>query len=267
MRFNHSGNTRRKLVRFTAVAACAAALSIFMGCGGGGGGGVTSENAINQINKAAFTDDAIVLAQRITSGPWIPTSVTSAFDQDLAKIRVKYAQLKEVHAFPDFVLTDLIVSIKRTSPWLDKWRIGTPLTGDSNVDALLTAYFAKSTEIIWDYEGDTELFLVKFGQPLNVNGIVDPFSRASRYIDHAEPNYYGGDGDQLTFQPAGDKKIYAFSHGWGDCQAGCISRHTWTVTLAGDGSMTVVESGSPLSDETRSVAAQPGRTLKKTAPH
>ncbi|MHB8891153.1 MAG: hypothetical protein ACYC65_03820 [Candidatus Limnocylindrales bacterium] len=40
-----------------------------------------------------------------------------------------------------------------------------------------------------------------------------------------------------------------FTAGWGDCQAGCIDRHSWTWDVAADGTVTFVsEEGSPLND-------------------
>ncbi|MES2209386.1 MAG: hypothetical protein V4515_04285 [Chloroflexota bacterium] len=37
--------------------------------------------------------------------------------------------------------------------------------------------------------------------------------------------------------------------GWGDCQAGCISRHQWIFEVTADGKVTLVdESGDPLQD-------------------
>jgi hypothetical protein len=39
--------------------------------------------------------------------------------------------------------------------------------------------------------------------------------------------------------------------GWGDCQAGCISRHTWTYDVDPSGAVTLVsEQGDPLEDGT-----------------
>jgi hypothetical protein len=39
------------------------------------------------------------------------------------------------------------------------------------------------------------------------------------------------------------------TRGWGDCQAGCISRHTWTYEVDGGGTVTLVsEGGDPLPD-------------------
>ena len=41
-----------------------------------------------------------------------------------------------------------------------------------------------------------------------------------------------------------------FTAGWGDCQAGCIDRHSWTWDVTTDGTVTFVsEEGSPLNDQ------------------
>ena len=42
----------------------------------------------------------------------------------------------------------------------------------------------------------------------------------------------------------------AFEVGWGDCQAGCIDRHTWTYLVGADGTATFQdETGPPLPDD------------------
>lgn len=43
----------------------------------------------------------------------------------------------------------------------------------------------------------------------------------------------------------------SITKGWGDCQAGCISRHTWVYDVAPDGTATLVaETGDPLEGGT-----------------
>jgi hypothetical protein len=38
--------------------------------------------------------------------------------------------------------------------------------------------------------------------------------------------------------------------GWGDCEAGCIDQHTWSLAVAPDGSVTVLsEAGQPVPDD------------------
>ncbi len=48
------------------------------------------------------------------------------------------------------------------------------------------------------------------------------------------------------------------TRGWGDCQAGCISRHTWTYDVDPSGSVVLVdESGDPVPDDAGGVPASP----------
>jgi hypothetical protein len=60
-----------------------------------------------------------------------------------------------------------------------------------------------------------------------------------------------GQAASWTAEPTGRQSIrVTFEVGWGDCQAGCIDRHTWTWEVAGDGTVTWVgEDGSLLSPE------------------
>jgi hypothetical protein len=45
----------------------------------------------------------------------------------------------------------------------------------------------------------------------------------------------------------GDGFTVTFEVGWGDCQSGCIDRHSWTYAVSRDGAVTLIEeSGSPV---------------------
>jgi hypothetical protein len=49
--------------------------------------------------------------------------------------------------------------------------------------------------------------------------------------------------------------------GWGDCQAGCISRHTWTYEVDGTGAVKLLaEAGDPLPDGTGGTGGGTGGT-------
>ncbi len=73
-------------------------------------------------------------------------------------------------------------------------------------------------------------------------------------IGPLDPNVIGADRwweavplDAAT-PPAG--WAITFTAGWGDCQAGCIDRHTWTWNVARDGTLTfVAEAGSMPTEE------------------
>jgi hypothetical protein len=49
----------------------------------------------------------------------------------------------------------------------------------------------------------------------------------------------------VGYQPGSWQVVYQI--GWGDCQAGCIDRHTWTYEVTPDGTVTLIsEEGSPV---------------------
>jgi hypothetical protein len=60
-----------------------------------------------------------------------------------------------------------------------------------------------------------------------------------------------GQSASWTAEPTGQPSFrVTFEVGWGDCQAGCIDRHTWTFEVARDGTVTWIgEEGSVLTPE------------------
>jgi hypothetical protein len=60
----------------------------------------------------------------------------------------------------------------------------------------------------------------------------------------AEPNYFHGDGNDVEFDPITGR--YTFWRKWGDCPAGCISRHRWILEIKAGAATLVEESGDPL---------------------
>jgi hypothetical protein len=71
-------------------------------------------------------------------------------------------------------------------------------------------------------------------------------------VQYANPLVAAGDGDDIVTTTPGS---YTFSHGWGDCAAGCMFRHSWDLTVTNGVVQLVNESGAPfgaccLSDHT-----------------
>src|SRR5262245_12765851 len=92
-----------KALAFCLLAFCAA------GCGGSG-------PSIPPADETQFSEDALILAAREATGPHIPADAAAQHDRDLTAIRAKYPAVKEVHAFPGFVLTDISVGLKLSAP-------------------------------------------------------------------------------------------------------------------------------------------------------
>ncbi len=225
----------------------AGAIALAGGCGGGGGSPSVGAppDTITAANQSGFTSDATILASRAATGPWITASTAGSFDQDLAAIRARFSAVSAVHARPAASLTDVGVVVSSSAPWILNWKSGNMTTGESGLDSLLRQYDVTSVHDVGPTPGG-ETFQVNFGQPMNPPAAASSIKSASSNILSAAPDTLGGDGDQITFQTSGGGKVYTFSHGWGDCAAGCTSRHNWQITIAPDGSMTETESGTPL---------------------
>jgi hypothetical protein len=223
-------------------------LAVNVGCGGGGS--EPAEVVITQANASTFSEDAKLLAAREADGAWISAEDAASFDADLQRIRGQYPIVNTIHARRTYSLTDLMVGIKLTTPWRDGWKSQTLATGDSGVDGVLNGFHAASVTPMQQLD-DHQLFLLRFAQPMHVPACVDPVKSSNVCFVYAGDTGRQGDGDDITFERVGDVKKYTFSHGWGDCSSGCISRHFWQVSLMPEGSMTMVESGDDLSGDPR----------------
>jgi hypothetical protein len=137
-------------------------------------------------------------------------------------------------------------------------------TGETKLNHVLRTYGAVG--VLYNSSlKDQVIFLVTFDASLNIRGLVSIFQSVSKNIISLELNGYLGKSNEITFEQGVNQKKYVFSHGWGDCPAGCIEHHLWTVTIASDGSITLLESGDPILPQT---APHPiGADLSSTDTH
>ena len=169
-------------------------------------------------------NDAIILTLRFQkTGVFIDSLLLKNIYFVLQKARATLDTLKTIHAFPDYVHNELIVS--STAPWTDQWKNGILLTGYSPVDTLLKKYNATSVKY-----NSLSSYVIRFGQPLQIKNLSAEFQKDTNF-NYAEPNGYVGDGNNIeTVYKNGEWGI-AFSRGFGDCPAGCISRYYWYVSV------------------------------------
>ena len=86
--------------------------------------------------------------------------------------------------------------------------------------------------------------VLRFRKRYNPDALV-PLLQARFQVSSAEPNFLGGDGNNILHDRAASR--YAFSRGWGDCPAGCIEKHFWVFAVEEGGAVRLVEEyGSPL---------------------
>jgi hypothetical protein len=237
--------SRRPLALSGAVPLVLACVACFVaGCGGGGSIATSSAGAIVRQNETGFSPDAVIVAAAHTPGPWIPAESVRSIDSDLTRIRSSYPVLQRVHTNGKYILTELVVTVRRDSSWVKAWQQGKTLSGNSAIDSFLSTYNIAKVEPQIDGL-DNPWFILRFGQSLKVEDLAAPLKQLSADFLAVTPDYWNG-GDNILLTEQGASRTYAFTYGWGDCPSGCISGHTWTVKLAQDGRMSMTESGSAL---------------------
>jgi hypothetical protein len=67
-------------------------------------------------------------------------------------------------------------------------------------------------------------------------------------IERKDPNLIG-QGSWWDAKAGTDSWLVTVQVGWGDCQAGCIDRHTWTFDVAAGAAAFASEEGTPLAND------------------
>lgn len=136
-------------------------------------------------------------------------------------------------------LRDLIVIVDTTEAWVGAWRAsGSDASGHEPVDELIRRWDLRVKR--WGLFGDW--LVLRAARPLNMRALATRFAGIEG-VRSAEPNGVGGDGADITAVPGRCVWQLTYSIGWGDCLAGCISRHTWTFRVDTEGRATFVGSG------------------------
>jgi hypothetical protein len=176
--------------------------------------------AVNQ--DSLNIQDAIILTLRSQDGILLDTLMQSEISKVLQAARNQYDTLQSIHAFPDYVANQLM--LKSDAAWTQAWYQGELLTGNPAIDSLTALYQMTAVDI------HSFCFVLNFAQPLKMTLLAAIYEKIPGVI-FAEPNGYIGDGDNIEWFKKNNTWHLAFSHGWGDCPAGCINRYYWYVTI------------------------------------
>jgi len=84
------------------------------------------------------------------------------------------------------------------------------------------------------------------GHSLNTVALGNAFATIDG-VNYAAPDSFGGDGNNIEMTEYGTEITLKYSVGWGDCPAGCISRHYWEFRINEDCEVEFLgNSGDPL---------------------
>jgi hypothetical protein len=164
-----------------------------------------------------YSRDAQFLAARLSSTTWIDSVLTAEIENALVHARSVRSDLASLHLYGDFVLNRLVV--EPSSQVAQKWSQGILLVGDNYLDSLATLYRLDSAvNTGWGW------FILYFHHSLNMPKLAKVYAQSPSIV-YAEPDYFVGDGDQIFAMKKSGNWDFVFSHGEGDCPAGCIWRN------------------------------------------
>lgn len=151
-----------------------------------------------------------------------------------------------IHTFPQPEVFELLVGVKPFKAWVGAWQAGRTLTGNGDVDALLETYdLSLATYYEWSFG---HAALLRAAAPLNIAALGKRFEGIDG-VTYAEPNGWGGDGNDIRARSVMGMWELEYSLGWGDCPAGCTARHYWTFMVRPDGFVLYVGGrGDPIPD-------------------
>lgn len=145
----------------------------------------------------------------------------------------------KIHTFRNPETHSIIVAVDSTKSWVQKWRMGQRLTENSQIDALMINYDLQLVNYYnWSFLHAAVLESVK---PINIYALGKKFQSIDGVI-FAEENRTVGDGDDINASIETEFLSIEFSRGWGDCPAGCISRHFWLFHVKFNGNVNFVSS-------------------------
>lgn len=219
---------------------------------------VAGDQELGQAERLAYHEDAVRLALRhledtnsaARSDVEPPAELVESLYSALVRVyltahpaRDSVVELYGIHTFPDPPTREVLVGVDPAHGWTAAWRELQAQTGEPAVDTLVSQY-GLTVRVYYEWTiGDYAL--LRAAEPLNAAALADRFESIPGVLA-ADPNGWGGDGNDIraTVRDGGWRLDY--SVGFGDCPSGCIHRHTWSFAVGADGEVRYLgASGAP----------------------
>jgi hypothetical protein len=132
-----------------------------------------------------------------------------------------------IHVFPEFTLQDILCGVDTTESWIANFLNGVSPTGNAQADDLIDTWHLSPGNFL----PSIGVLNVKSEFDLNIPPLAAKFAQLPG-VSYAEPNYYGGDGNDIVATPTPIENYnLLYTNGWGDCWSGCLSEHTWHFSV------------------------------------
>lgn len=182
----------------------------------------------------------------------LPNSVIQLFTNALIQVynanniaaRDVVIEQYNISVFPQPVTNYFYVKVDTAKLWVKKWLSGNLYTGFNDIDTLVDNYklTVKSNLIL----PSATYFFLNCEESLNLLAFCNLLDDING-IDEASPEGTIGDGNNITAEIFDNYVELNYSYGFGDCPAGCISRHYWKFRIYYSGVVQFIgESGTPI---------------------
>jgi hypothetical protein len=132
-----------------------------------------------------------------------------------------------IHTFLNPNMNTLYVAADSNLLWMQQLKAGNIPTGNMQVDNLISTY-SLNKQNYNKFFGLFSYHVATFASGTNCN--LPPLTvlfESITGVSFSEPASFVGDGNDISASIYANYIELTYSHGWGDCPAGCIYRHYW----------------------------------------
>jgi len=160
------------------------------------------------------------------------------------KINDSFFAHSDIHSYATLSMYQITAAVSSYSSWTENWKNGDVNSGISEIDELFTKY---DLSIHYGITfSTTDVFSIKSEKALNYHALIEKFKNTDKFTFVEQDGGMGDGSDISLLKIKNDYRYYKYSLRWGDCPAGCISRHHWIIKIKGEDIVLDEEGGNPL---------------------
>ncbi len=134
----------------------------------------------------------------------------------------------DIHTHPSQEFNTLLVGVDTSATEIKNFIAGNIPTGNDELDSIIVKFHF---DCVWVFQ-IIPTIIISSSENYNLFPIMKALEKIS-LIHYAEPNYCGGDGNNITLNRDINSPKITFSRGYGDCPAGCTSHDYWEFQIIG----------------------------------
>jgi hypothetical protein len=130
-----------------------------------------------------------------------------------------------------FIRQEIMVFVDTSYAWTDAWQNLISLTGNPQIDNLMTQYDLEVTNFTYYSFGN--MAMLETDSLWNVYALIDNLEMVEG-VEFGEPNQMLGTAGKIFYYRAGGERLFSFWYQWNDCFDGCDNAHVWNFKVFDD---------------------------------